>query len=356
MIVVKAVLKGELTFLWCTLLLYAMNYNEVARPEVLEWLLEPSNPSVRYWALQHLMDRAPASNEVQNAQKAIAQGPVVQAILAAQDSQGYWGKPNHIYANKYTATTHSLLILAEFGLKRSPAIERGIEDLFTFQLDSGHFSTVRPKTARGYASQISDTCCLDANILYYLAHFDFLDDPRTQKTIHFLVDHYDENQGGWKCRAYPINEEAVFPQLCYMGLCKVLKCFSVFPKQYRSRIINTIIDQVVEIILENQIYKYLRNPDGTRKEKAGWKRFGFPLFYNSDVLEILDTLARLKIRDARTQDALNLVLETQQPDGKWLLKHSFNGKFWHDIEKKGQPSKWITLRALCVLRFYSTQS
>ncbi len=331
-----------------------MNYDDLARTDVLEWLLEPSSPSVRYWALQHLMDLEPISNEVQTVQKAITQEPVVQAILAAQAPQGYWGKPGHIYANKYTATTHTLLILAEFGLKRSPAIERGIEDLFTFQLDSGHFSTVRPKTAKGYASKISDTCCLDANILYYLAHFDYLDDSRTQKTIQFLVDHFDENQRGWKCRAYPINKEAVFPPLCYMGLCKVLKCFSVFSKQHRSRAINNIINQVVEVILENSIYKYLRNPDGSRKEKAGWKRFGFPLFYNSDALEILDTLARLKIRDSRTGDALNLVLETQQPDGKWLLKHSFNGKFWHDIEKKGQPSKWITLRALRVLRFYST--
>ncbi|MFX1491326.1 MAG: hypothetical protein ACFFBU_03645, partial [Promethearchaeota archaeon] len=99
-----------------------MNYDDLARTDVLEWLLEPSSPSVRYWALQHLMDLEPTSNEVQTAQKAITQEPVVQAILAAQAPQGYWGKPGHIYANKYTATTHTLLILAEFGLKRSPAI------------------------------------------------------------------------------------------------------------------------------------------------------------------------------------------------------------------------------------------
>jgi hypothetical protein len=333
-----------------------MDYHELAQPEVIDWLLEPSNPSIRYWALQHLKDQSPSSNEVRNAQKAILQEPVIKAILAAQVPEGYWDKPNHIYAKKYTATTHSLLILAEYGLQRLPAIERSIEHLFTFQLDSGHFSTARPKTARGYASQISDMCCLDANILYYLAHFGYLDDPRTQKTIQFLIDHYDENQGGWKCRAYPINPEEVIPKSCYMGLCKVLKSFSVFPKDHQSRTLNTIIDQVVEIILENRIYKYLRNPDGSRKEKAGWKRFGFPLFYNSDALEILDTLARLEIRDHRTEDALDLVLKTQQSDGKWLLKHSFNGKFWHDIEKKGQPSKWITLRALRVLKFYSAQS
>ncbi|MFX0167844.1 MAG: hypothetical protein ACFE89_09040 [Candidatus Hodarchaeota archaeon] len=329
-----------------------MYYEELARPEVLNWLLESANPSVRYWALQHLKDLPSTNSEVQTTQQAILDSPVVKAFLSAQTPEGYWGKPDHIYANKYRATTHSFLILAELGLPRLSTIERGIEHLFSFQLDSGHFTTVRPKTAKGYASTISDTCCLDANIIYYLVHFGYLGDPRTQKTIQFLVDHYDKNRGGWKCRAYPINRDTVFPNECYMGLCKVLKAFSVFPESDRSPEINTIINQVIEVVLDNQIYKYLRNPDGSRKEKAGWKRFGYPLFYNSDILEVLDTLTRLNVRDPRMQDAINVVLETQQPDGKWLLKHTFNGKFYHDIEKKGKPSKWITLRALRVLKRY----
>ncbi len=330
-----------------------MDYKEIARSEVIEWLLDHTTPSIRFWALQQLKNKSPTSQEVQIAQNAIPEDPVVKAILKAQTPQGYWGNPNHIYAKKYFATTHSLLILAEFGLGRCSAIERAVEHLFSFQFDSGHFSTVRPKTARGYASKVSDTCCLDANILYYLARFNYLDDPRTQKTIHFLVDNYNPVDGGWNCRAYPINREAVFPKSCYMGLCKVLKFFSILPTTHQTSSMRAIINQLVEIILANRIFKYLRNPDGSKKEKAGWKKFGFPLFYNSDVLEVLDTLTRLKVHDPRMEDAINLVLNTQQADGRWLLKHSFNGKFWHDIESKNSPSKWITLRALTVLKRYT---
>jgi hypothetical protein len=332
-----------------------MDFQEITRPEVVEWLLDPNTPSIRFWALQHLKELSSTSSEVQTTQHAILESAVVKAFLKAQAPEGHWGKPNHIYANKYTATTHTLLILAEFGLPRIPAIERGIENLFTFQLDSGHFSTVRPKTARGYASTVSDTCCLDANILYYLAHFGYLQDPRTRKTIQFLIDHYDENRRGWKCRAYPINRDAVFPHECYMGLCKVLKAFSNFSENHRSPAITRIMSQLVEVILENQIFRYLRNPDGSRKEKAGWKRFGFPLFYNSDILEVLDTLTRLNVHDSRMQESINFVIDQQQPDGKWTLKHSFNGKFHHDIEEKGKPSKWITLRSLRVLKRYLAQ-
>jgi len=335
------------------LLLLFMNYQTLARPEVLAWLFEPSNPSIRYWALQLLEGKPPNNPDVKAAREAIQESPIVRTYLEAQTSEGYWGKENHIYAKKYTATTHVLLILAELGLSRIPEIENAIEHLFKFQLNSGHFTTVLPKTARGYESTISDTCCLDANILYYLARFDFLDDPRTQKTIQFLVDHYNAEEGGWKCRAYPINPDGVFPQTCFMGLCKVLKAFSVFPSTHRSKNINRIIDGVVEVILENHIYKYLRNPDGSRKEKVGWKRFGFPLFYNSDILDVLATLTRLKVKDARITDSIKVVVDAQHADGRWLLKHTFNGKFWHDIEQKEKPSKWITLRALYALKHFA---
>ena len=51
-------------------------------------------------------------------------------------------------------------------------------------------------------------------------------------------------------------------------------------------------------------------------------------------------------------DAVELVVNAQGPDGKWVLKNSFNGKMWCDIEVKGRPSRWITLRALRVLRHF----
>jgi hypothetical protein len=329
-----------------------MDLSEILRKDIIDWLLESSNPSVRFWALQQIQDKPITHPEVQAAQKAINKSPVVKAILDAQNPEGHWGKQDNNYLKKYTATTHSLLILAELGVERSPAIESGINHMFEFQLDSGHFSTKIPKTKRGRASKLSDMCCFDGNILYYLLYFGYLEDPRAQRLIDFLINHHDNKDGGWLCRAYPINPEGVYPANCYMGMHRVLRAFSLIPERHRSPIINEIIRKVVETILENGIYKYRRTPDGQRKEKAGWKRFGFPLFYNSDTLDVLDTLTRLNIHDERMQDSIDLVISEQRPDGKWLLKHTFNGSMWHDIEEKGKPSKWITLRALRVLRRY----
>jgi len=44
------------------------------------------------------------------------------------------------------------------------------------------------------------------------------------------------------------------------------------------------------------------------------------------------------------QPAIDLVFSARQPDGSWLLENNYNGKMWVDIEKKGKPSKWVTLR------------
>ncbi|NHI82863.1 MAG: nitrogen fixation protein NifH [Candidatus Thorarchaeota archaeon] len=327
-----------------------MRPQELIDESIVSWLLEHSDPSVRYWALQNLQGLKPAHEEVRKAQDVIMASDCVRRILSAQNTNGAWGDANDMYNPKYTATTHSLLILAELGAKRTQAIERAIEHLFRFQRTSGHFLGDLPKTEKGRSSAVKDGCCLDGNILYYLSHFGFLDDSRTQSLIDFQVEYYNWENTGWPCRAYPINPERVFPSNCYMGRIKNLKGLASIPSEKRSKDVQKIIRSEIEVILENQLFRYLRNPDGSRKAKVGWTRFGFPLFYQSDVLEVLDMLTGLGVRDERMQDSIDLVVKNRRDDGKWILKNTYNGKMLCNIEEKGQPSKWITLRALRVLK------
>jgi hypothetical protein len=331
-----------------------MTWKEYLKENVLDWLFEEENPSVRYWALQHLLDKKFDESDVLSVQEKIMNSHCVRAILDAQSNDGFWGNPDDMYNPKYRAATHNLLILAELGAKRSPEIERAIEHLFLFQRTSGHFLGDLPKTAKGQDSAVKDGCCLDGNILFYMIHFGYLEDSRVQKLIQFQIDYYAKDEGGWMCRAYPIDSTKVFPKNCYMGRVKMLRALAEISQKKQIRELREIIAREVEVVLENGIYRYLRNPDGTRKEKAGWKRFGFPLFYQSDILEVLDTLTRLGAKDERMQDSIDIVLNAQQKDGTWLLKDSFNGKMLCDIEEKNKSSKWITLRALRVLkRYYS---
>ena len=318
--------------------------------ETLNWLLGEDNPSVRYLAQRDLQGLEEDSPQVMETKRSLMESSPVTSILKAQTQEGYWVHEQDMYLPKYKATTHQLLMLAEMGTTRTPMIEKAIEHIYRFQRNSGHFLKELPKSEKGRDSVVKDGCCFDGNVLFYLNHFGYLKDPRTEKLLRFIYEYYDEENTGWKCRAYPINPDAVFPINCYMGATKILKSFSMIPESQRSPEMNKIIKLETEKILENKVYKYLRTPEGERKDKAGWKRFGFPLFYQADVLEVMVTLSRLGVHDERMQDALGIIKETRQKDGRWLLKDSFNGKMWTDIEEKNKPSKWITLRATYVLK------
>jgi hypothetical protein len=331
-----------------------MSWEIFARKDTLNWLFGPENPSVRFWALHQLKDKSLNAPDVIEAQNAIMTSLCVRTILKAQRGEGQWFHYDDMYNPKYTATTHNLLILAELGAKRVPQIEKAIEYLFQFQRNTGHFLRYLPKTEKGKDSVVKDGCCFDGNILYYLIHFGYLDDPRTKRLIDFQIEYHSDDVGGWNCRAFPIDKSKVFPINCYMGGIKVLKAFARIPTRSRSSDLKRIIDQEVEIVLENQIFNYLRNPNGSRKAKAGWKKFGFPLFYQSDVLEVLDVLTELGVKDERMQESIDLVVGSRNELGTWDLKNTFNGKMLCEIEKKNSPSKWITLRALRVLHRYYT--
>ena len=328
-----------------------MSWEDYVSRETHDWLLGPENPSVRFWTLQQLEDRTFDDPDVKETQDVVMNTHCVKAILKAQKSEGHWERYENMYEPKYRATTHNLLLLAELGAKRVPKIERAIEHLFLFQRISGHFLIEMPKTEKGKASVVKDGCCLDGNILYYLIHFGYLGDERTEKLIEFQVDYHSDDVGGWKCRAFPIDKSKVFPVNCYMGGVKLLRALARIPRDKRSADLDRIINQEVEIILENGVFRYLKNPDGSRKDKAGWKRFGFPLFYQSDALEVLDTLTELGVKDERMQPAIDLVIDSQK-DGRWLLKNTYNGKMNCEIDEKHKMSKWITLRASRVLKRY----
>jgi len=317
-----------------------------------DWLLEEENPSVRYWALKDIVGKGEDDADVKKAREKIMESRPVKTILGKQDPKGYWGRPENFYTPKYKATFHQLLILSELGVSTNNKIRKTIELVFSnCQYDSGHFSFVVIKSERGKKSLLTDGACLTGNILRPLLHFGYLNDERVQRTIDFLIRTHDK---GWPCRVYPIDRRKVSPKNCFMGGVKPILAFSMIPEKERSKEMKEAIKKEIEIYLENEVFMYLRDEKGKRKAKFGWTRLGFPLFYQSDALEVLDVLTKLGVKDKRMQRAVDLVLSKQDDSGRWKLENTFNGKMWVDIEEKGKPSKWITLKATRVLkRYYS---
>ena len=90
---------------------------------------------------------------------------------------------------------------------------------------------------------------------------------------------------------------------------------------------------------------------GNTRPSGSWFKLGFPSGYVADVLQDLEVLAELGYgRDPRLAPAIDWLLAKQDADGRWKNEYAYNGKTWVDIERQGQPSKWVTLRACRFLR------
>jgi hypothetical protein len=89
----------------------------------------------------------------------------------------------------------------------------------------------------------------------------------------------------------------------------------------------------------------------TDKPSRNWWKFGFPVFYVTDLLQNIESLIALGYgRDPRLVHAMDVIREKQDEQGRWPLDYNYIGKTWVDFGEKRQPNKWVTLRALRVLR------
>ena len=93
-----------------------------------------------------------------------------------------------------------------------------------------------------------------------------------------------------------------------------------------------------------------------RKGGAVWTRFAFPTWWHYDVLRGLEYLRKAGVaRDERMSEAIEMVESKRAADGRWLLDVEYPGEMPIQMdENEGQPSRWNTLRALRVLKWYSS--
>ena len=87
--------------------------------------------------------------------------------------------------------------------------------------------------------------------------------------------------------------------------------------------------------------------------KPVFLRPAFPPRWHYDILRGLDYFRSVDApRDERLEDAIEVLRDKRRPDGRWNLEHRFRGKVFFEIERLGRPSRWNTLRALRVLRWW----
>jgi hypothetical protein len=123
------------------------------------------------------------------------------------------------------------------------------------------------------------------------------------------------------------------------------------PVKERTPLLKKAIQQGVDFFfsLDPATARYPTR-DGSKPNRAWWK-FGFPVFYVTDLLQLAEAMTALGYgRDKRLAGTLQLIREKQNDRGQWLLEYDYPGKTWLDFGEKKQPNEWVTLRALRVLK------
>jgi hypothetical protein len=320
----------------------------------LEWLLEAGDTGVRYLTMRNLMKSD--QKELQAAAKmAHADGPIAY-VLSKINPEGYWEKPGAGYDPKYTGTVWSVILLSQLGA--SVMLDKRIETACNYLLEhaltgNGQF------TMNGLPSGTID--CLQGNLCAAMLDIG-LEDKRIDRAYEWMarsvtgegVAPMRDKTGtiryySGKCGPdFACGGNNKLP--CAWGAAKVMLAFSKLPEAKRTPLINKAIQKGVDFLFSADPLK-ADYPTGYNSKPSGnWWKFGFPVFYVTDILQIAEAIVGLGYgKDSRLTNTINFIKNRQDDKGRWLLEYDYTGKTWGEFGKKKQPNKWVTLRALRIL-------
>jgi hypothetical protein len=335
------------------------NWKDILRGDSIPWLLETdtSQPAVRYFTMHNIMDYPEDDKDVKKEKSAIMNTGPVPVILASQEQEGYWYKPGPGYSPKYKSTVWQIIFLSQLGADiTDPRVSKGCEYVLNHSI-AGHGGITYNGIPSGFIH------CLSGNMLAALIDLGCMDDKRVQSALEWQARMItgdgvaDNKRVNTQERYYaytPGPNFACGPNgglPCGWGAIKAMLALSKVPLTYRTERINKAIEKGVSFLLSYDVATGGYPFGFGNKPSSSWLKFGYPIGYVADVLQNLEVLVALgQGKSPEITKALEFVINKQDSNGRWKMEYSLNGKMWADIEKKGQPSKWITMRALRVLK------
>jgi hypothetical protein len=329
--------------------------NRKAQKDPVDWLLETDDIGVKYLALRDMVEHD-EKELVMARERAHAEGPIAK-VLAKMEKEGYWEKPGAGYYPKYTGTVWSVILLAQLGA--SLKIDKRIATACSYALEhtltgDGHF------TVNGSPSGTVD--CLQGNLCAALLDLG-CEGPFLDKAFEWMARSVTgegvapmENKTASlryyaaKCGPnFACGANNKLP--CAWGAVKVMLAFGKLAEQKRTPLISKAINKGVDFLFSTDPAKANYPCGYSSKPSGNWWKFGFPVFYVTDLLQNVEVLVGLGYgNDPRLAKALDIIRDKQDVQGPWLLEYDYTGKTWVDFGVMKQPNKWVTLRALRALK------
>ncbi len=341
-----------------------MDWKKQLKADPTDWLLEPDDPGVRYLALRDIVEAGEAEKKPAR-REAHREGPIA-TILENMNPEGYWVKPGAGYSPKCQGTVWSIISLAELGA--SIYEDKRVDTACSYYLEH---ALTKGGQFTGSGNPVSTAGCLQGNMLTSLMDMGCRDDRLNiayewmARTVIFEdlprrlnADGLDAAEGGPKPYHYLTRFGPQFACRtndylpCGWAAVKIITAFSRLPVERRSELIERAIEIGVDFFLSTDPSTAGFPGHRTGVPDKRWWQLHFPNFWGADILQIAEAFTALGYgSDPRLANTLDLIRGKQDENGRWPLEYvDKNHKMWVKYGWIGKPNKWVTLRALRVLK------
>ena len=312
------------------------------RPAHLKWLLD-SDPSIRWQTMRDLTGEAP--NAIAAERSRVATEGWGAQLLALQSPAGNWGGSPRGWREELPEedrvlliTLYTLVVLKDLGLDPASKEARRMIDRVDERV------VFRRLNNRPFLHGETEPC-INGRILAIGAYFK---EPNDALANQLLGEQLED--GGWNCEAPKSRRSSFHTTIC------VLEGLLDYERAGRkSAAVTNARKRAENYLLERGMLRSLRTGEVINKR---WLRFSFPTFWHYDVLRGLDYLRNAGIEaDSRVSDAIETVMERRHQNGRWPLNLVHPDYIPLEMEAgAGKASRWNTLRALRVLRWYDNST
>ena len=296
----------------------------------IDWLLD-SDPAIRWQAMRDLAHASPQAIAAMRAR--VPREGVGAQILGCQGSDGAWHRPD---APDWLPTLFTMIFLRAAGADRAdPAVHSAVA-----RLDAGAFRWHEAFGKKPFFEGEVEPC-INGGTLALAAYFGRPCEGLAQRLVSEQLE-----DGGWNCEAPKSLRSSFHTTICVLeGLLEYQRAVGFTPDITAAR------RRGEEYLLERGLFR--RRSSGAIANEA-FLNFAFPPRYHYDVLRALDYFRDAGVQpSSRLNDALHVVESRRQADGRWLLDRTHDEALAFKFgESVGEPSRWNTLRALRVIRWF----
>jgi hypothetical protein len=310
---------------------------------VIHWLLD-SDPSIRWQVLRDLTDAS--ADEVMAERARVATEGAGARLLALQAADGRWG--GAAWNRDWDSTMHALWLLWQMGLDpTSDAARRALGPV----RDRVTWRGCGPPEADNNPFFAGETePCINAQVAAAGAYFG----QDVRGLIGRLLGE-QRSDGGWNC------DERSTRSSFNTTICVLEALLEYERSTGASSAVTAARLRGQDYLLDRRLFRRRSTGEAIARDRKGgadWTRFAFPTWWHYDVLRGLDYLRHAGVApDDRVAEAIALVASKRDTEGRWPLETRYPGRMLVEMDEgEGRPSRWITLRALRVVDWYSART